>query len=79
MDETVWELIRLAMMSVANMAIVPVQDILVLGGEARINDPRQTFGNWKWRLTREQSEKLPVGRLAEFSRIYGPSARCSAG
>lgn len=58
-----WDLIRLALTSVANQAIIPLQDILGLGGEARMNFPSKPEGNWEWRywpeaLTQELSEKL---------------------
>jgi 4-alpha-glucanotransferase len=44
------EMIRLAMMSVARIAVLPMQDILGLGEEARMNRPASNHGNWKWRL-----------------------------
>lgn len=44
-----WDLIRLAYSSVANLAIIPVQDLLGLGGEARMNFPGKAEGNWAWR------------------------------
>jgi 4-alpha-glucanotransferase len=49
-----WGLIELAMRSRAALAIVPVQDVLGLGSEARMNRPGQVGGNWSWRLGREQ-------------------------
>jgi 4-alpha-glucanotransferase len=46
-----WELVRLAMSSVANLAIIPMQDILGLGAEARMNLPGSVDKkNWSWRL-----------------------------
>lgn len=58
-----WDLIRLAYSSVANQAIVPLQDVLSLGSDARMNTPSVAEGNWSWRyrqeaLTAEYSEKL---------------------
>jgi 4-alpha-glucanotransferase len=58
-----WDLIRLALSSVANQVIIPLQDILGLGSEARMNDPSQIEGNWRWRyrtdaLTEDLGEKL---------------------
>lgn len=44
-----WDLIRLAFSSIANFAIIPLQDILGLGTEARMNRPGQPAGNWEWR------------------------------
>ena len=44
-----WDLIRLAFNSVSNQAIIPLQDILGLGSEARMNFPSESKGNWEWR------------------------------
>ncbi len=49
-----WDLIRAAFMSVANTAIVPMQDFLGLGTDCRMNFPGRAEGNWTWRLTPEQ-------------------------
>ena len=58
-----WSLIRTAYTSVAHVAIVPAQDVLGLGSEARMNRPGAEHGNWSWRLapgalTREHAERL---------------------
>lgn len=53
-DDVVYELIRLAYASVANIVIIPMQDILNLGGEARMNFPGKLGGNWTWRFTWDQ-------------------------
>jgi 4-alpha-glucanotransferase len=58
-----WDLIRLAMTSVANQAIIPLQDILGLDTDARMNYPSKAEGNWDWRyqpsvFTQELSERL---------------------
>ncbi|MCH6574581.1 MAG: 4-alpha-glucanotransferase [Bacteroidetes bacterium] len=53
-DDIVNELIRMAYASVANIVIIPMQDILNLGGEARMNFPSRLGGNWAWRFTWEQ-------------------------
>ena len=47
-----WGLIELALQSRAALAIVPAQDVLGLGSEARMNRPGETYGNWSWRLER---------------------------
>ncbi len=62
-DRPVWALIRAAAASVAQMAIVPVQDLLELGSEARMNKPAVAGGNWNWRVpegswTAELAERL---------------------
>lgn len=68
--DVAWALIRMAYTSVAEVAIVPVQDILSLGSEARMNRPGAQHDNWSWRLrpgalTREHAERLR--RLAEIT------------
>ncbi|MDZ8261832.1 4-alpha-glucanotransferase [Nostoc sp. ChiQUE01b] len=60
-----WDLIRLALSSVANQAIIPLQDILGLGNEARMNFPSVAEGNWEWRyragaITDELRDRLKV-------------------
>jgi 4-alpha-glucanotransferase len=53
-QEVPWELIGLAMDSVADTAVIPMQDILGLGEEARMNRPALSEGNWVWRLHQGQ-------------------------
>jgi 4-alpha-glucanotransferase len=65
-----WELIRLAMMSVAHTAIVPMQDIIGLGEEARMNTPGKAAGNWTWRMTARMFEGPAKGRLAALTSLY---------
>lgn len=62
-DGIAWSLIRLGMSSIANLAIFPLQDILSLGTEAKMNTPSQGEGNWEWRflpgvLTHQLGEQL---------------------
>jgi 4-alpha-glucanotransferase len=70
-DEVHWEFIRLAMMSVANLAIVPIQDILGLGEEARMNRPATLESNWRWRLLPEQLTPSLARKFREITEIYG--------
>ena len=69
-----WDMIRAVWSSVANLAIAPVQDLLGLGSEARMNLPGTAEGNWEWRL-----EALPdaavLERFGEMTGLYGRSAR----
>jgi 4-alpha-glucanotransferase len=53
-EEAVRQMIRLAMRSVAGLAVVPFQDVLALDGGARMNTPSVAADNWQWRLTAEQ-------------------------
>ncbi len=66
-----WELIRLAMMSVARSAIIPMQDILGLGEEGRMNRPATREGNWEWRLRSSQLTPEVSRKLQEMTEIYG--------
>lgn len=66
-----WEFIRLLMMSAANLVIFPMQDILGLGEEGRMNRPATAAGNWEWRLGPKASTRATADRLARLSRLYG--------
>ncbi|UCF57302.1 MAG: 4-alpha-glucanotransferase [Deltaproteobacteria bacterium] len=70
-EEVHWELARLAMMSVANTAILPMQDVLGLGEQARMNRPAKKDGNWQWRLLPDQLTSSVADRLFEMTEIYG--------
>jgi 4-alpha-glucanotransferase len=65
------DLTRLAMMSVANSVILPMQDVLGLGEEARMNLPGSRAENWEWRLLPDQMTPSVFEPLAEMTRIYG--------
>ena len=52
-SEIHWDFIRTLFASVADMAIVPLQDVLGLGSEARMNLPGRASGNWRWRYAAE--------------------------
>jgi 4-alpha-glucanotransferase len=65
-----WDLIRLAWMSVAHRAITPLQDVLSLGSEARMNYPGTPSGNWRWRFRAEMLTDKLLDRLAELTVIY---------
>lgn len=72
--EVSWELIRLALQSVAHTAIVPVQDVLDLGSEARFNTPGQPKDNWTWRLGERELTANHAKRLAKLVAVYGRAA-----
>jgi 4-alpha-glucanotransferase len=65
-----WAFIRAVMASVADTAIVPVQDLLGLGSEARMNRPGTASGNWRWRLTPGQLTKNVMQQLGEMADTY---------
>ncbi|HIY19116.1 MAG TPA: 4-alpha-glucanotransferase [Candidatus Blautia avistercoris] len=70
-DEAVWSLIRLAVSSVADTAIIPVQDYLCLGAEARMNTPSTLGDNWKWRMKKGQLSREIIERMRLLARLYG--------
>jgi 4-alpha-glucanotransferase len=65
------DLIRLALASIAYTAIVPLQDILDLGAEARINTPGAPEGNWTWRVQPDQLDPAHAERLAGLTELFG--------
>ena len=66
-----WDFIRAALSSVAAGALFPVQDVLGLGTQARMNRPGQASGNWEWRFTWDQLTADLGARLSELTRLYG--------
>jgi len=66
-----WDFIRLALMSVAHTAIIPMQDVLGLGSEARMNFPGTTEGNWCWRFVPDMLTEEIKDRLKELTALYG--------
>lgn len=69
--EVVWDLIRVALASVANMTVIPLQDILGLGSSARMNIPGTATGNWAWRFASTDLSDQDAARLREMTEIYG--------
>jgi 4-alpha-glucanotransferase len=65
------EMMRLAMASVARTCIVPMQDVLGLGTEARMNRPGIAEGNWRWRANAHAFGREAEVRLLELTRTYG--------
>ena len=65
-----WSLIRAAMASVADTAVVPMQDVLALPGDCRMNFPGQESGWWRWRFRWAEVQPWHAGRLAELCRLY---------
>jgi 4-alpha-glucanotransferase len=70
-DSVNWELMRLAMESIADTAMVPVQDVLGLGKEGRMNTPSVARGNWEWRFRRSQLTDEVIERLRVMTETYG--------
>jgi 4-alpha-glucanotransferase len=61
-----WALVRLAMASVATLAVVPAQDLLELGSESRMNTPGTPTGNWTWQAFEDDFDDTLAGRLREL-------------
>jgi 4-alpha-glucanotransferase len=66
-----WDLIRLAMMSVSNTVIIPMQDLLGLGEKKRMNLPASVNGNWEWRVTMKNLSSSLIKTLSHLAAIYG--------
>ena len=63
-------IIRLALGSVADLAIIPIQDYLGLGSEARVNVPSTLGLNWRWRLVKEDMDADVISYIRELTQIY---------
>jgi 4-alpha-glucanotransferase len=73
-----WTLIRLAMTSVADMALFPLQDVLGLGSEARLNVPGRPHGNWTWRFGAQDLRPELAHALRELADVTGRLAKIGA-
>lgn len=69
-DQLPYFLIRLAMISIADTVIFPLQDILTPGAKARMNRPGTKAGNWRWQLKRDQISPLVTKNLGEMTVFY---------
>ena len=69
-DDLTFELIRLAYSSAADLAVIPMQDILNLGGEARMNFPGKLGGNWTWRFTWDQVPYDVAEKYRQLAELY---------
>ena len=70
-SDIAWDLIRLAWASVADLAIAPLQDVLDLGTEFRMNLPGTATGNWHWRMPATGLNEWAASRLIEMTEVYG--------
>jgi 4-alpha-glucanotransferase len=68
-DSPVWPLIRAVEASVAQVAMVPAQDLLELGAEARMNTPAVAAGNWSWRASESSWTPELAARLAALIEV----------
>ncbi|GAC1429194.1 MAG: 4-alpha-glucanotransferase [Chloroflexota bacterium] len=66
-----WDIVQVAYASVAHTAVVPLQDLLGLGSEARMNQPGKSGGNWQWRCTPDMLTADLAARVKAASQLYG--------
>lgn len=67
--EKYWDFVRMAMMSVADTCVIPLQDYLGLDKEARINKPSTLGGNWLWRMTEEMLTDEVIEKIRRLTEI----------
>jgi 4-alpha-glucanotransferase len=69
-EEVSYEVVKLALSSISNLSIIPLQDVLGFGAEARMNNPSNPQGNWTWRVTKQQLASPKLGELGELTANY---------
>ena len=74
-----WDFIRTVFAAVADTALVPLQDVLGLGTEARMNLPNSTAGNWAWRFKKKALTTKARARLKELAELYGRNVAVETG
>jgi 4-alpha-glucanotransferase len=70
-DDVSWDMIRSIWSSVADIVLTPMQDLLCLGSESRMNFPSKLGGNWQWRLSSGALDEPLMNRLKEMNSLYG--------
>ncbi|GAB4211620.1 MAG: 4-alpha-glucanotransferase [Synechococcales cyanobacterium] len=70
-DGIQWDLIRLAMSAVANWALLPLQDVMGLGADSRMNTPGTDQDNWGWRYTADMLHDGILEKLTQMTTTYG--------
>ena len=70
-EEIHWDYIKFTLASVANLAIIPMQDYLGLGSEARINTPSTLGGNWVWRMKKDDIDMNLADNICYITKLYG--------
>jgi 4-alpha-glucanotransferase len=73
--EAGWDFIRASYTSVANLAVIPLQDLMSLGSEARFNTPGKSQGNWSWRYRPDQLRALHENSAAYLRQLAELSGR----
>ena len=70
-EEKVWDVIRLTLACVADLAVIPMQDYLCLGAEGRINKPSTLGNNWTWRMAPGAFTDALAERIGYLTNIFG--------
>ena len=70
-EEIVWRIIRLTLATVADTAIIPMQDYLCLGAQARMNRPSTLGNNWKWRMKKDAFDASLAEKIRKLTVLYG--------
>jgi 4-alpha-glucanotransferase len=70
LNDVAGNLINLTLSSIAVFSIIPMQDVLRKGKEARMNHPGNTYGNWQWRFTKKEIKTKYFKELAELTELY---------
>jgi 4-alpha-glucanotransferase len=65
-----WVMIRAVLASVADTVLFPMQDVVGVGSEGRMNTPSVASGNWRWRVRGEALAEKPAKRLREMAELY---------
>ena len=69
-SEMAWALVKMAYASVCDTCIIPMQDVLNLDNEARINTPSTLGGNWGWRMKKGAATKTLAKKLNDLAKMY---------
>jgi 4-alpha-glucanotransferase len=70
-EDAHWRAIRAVMASVSDRVVFPLQDVIGLGSEGRMNTPGTTEDNWAWRFTPDQISEADEEMLKELTYMYG--------
>ncbi len=70
-DTLAWDFIAMAMGSVSDLCVIPLQDYLCLDREARINTPSTLGGNWVWRLKKDELKEETIEEIRKMTVLYG--------
>ena len=66
-----WDFIRICLGTIARYAIFPLQDVLKLGSEARMNTPGVALGNWEWRYQKGDLNSGMASGLRQMTELFG--------